>query len=237
MKRVSCILLLLGFSCSVKTSNNKENSKVVQEQKNDLETKTPNNEQKSYQLEGSSIKIDSIEKNEFKMLSSKSKDFLDSHTNIQKLNDNIRIVNRTGAVVREYQDSLADTDDTDQKMYRVIGEFKKKGIVVLSVQYYETGECILVDSKTGKETIVWGIPKLSMDGKYLFIGTCALGYDEIMPNGFQIWEFQENNNLKLLHEMREKEWCINEFYWVGNNTLAIETKRMSGEKSYLRLSF
>lgn len=237
MKRISYILPLLLFGCSTKTANKEEGLEVVLKQKKSEENQSQNKQGNIYEFSDGSIKFDSISKDDFKVFSKKSIDFLDSRTRATKVGGHIKIINHLGAVVREYQDSLVDTDDTDQKMYRIIGEFKGKGITLLSVQYYETGECFLIDNETGKETIVWGIPKLSLDGKYLFIGTCALGYDEIMPNGFQIWELKKNNELKLLHEIREKEWCINEFYWIGKNSLAIEIKKINGQRGYLRISF
>lgn len=236
MKRIGYISLLLVLGCSAKTELKEKDFETLQQKKNE-EKIQKNGGDTLHEHRNGSIKLDTISKADFKVLSNKSKIFLDSQTRATKVDDRIKIFNHLGTVVREYQDSLVDTDDTDQKLYKIIGEFKEKKITVLSVQFYETGECVLIDNETGKETIVWGIPKLSLDGKYLFTGVCSLGYDETMPNGFQIWELKENNSLKLLHEIREKEWCINEFYWTGNKSLAIETKKINGQRNYLKLSF
>jgi hypothetical protein len=228
-------MLLLVFGCSGKTESKEKDFGVVQQQK---ENETSQNRPDTlHELNDSSVRFDSISKVEFKGLSKKSRNFLDSQTKATKIDGCIRIINHLGTVVREYRDSLVDTDDTDQKLYKIIGEFKGQKITVISVQYYETGEYLLVNNETGEETFIWGYPKLSSNNKYLFVGSCALGYDEFMPNGFQIWELKENNSLKLLHEIREKEWCINEFYWIGNKSLAIETKKINGQRHYLKLSF
>lgn len=113
------------------------------------------------------------------------------------------------------RDSIVNSDNSEQVTHNFIGHFMEVGLYVIKVQYYETGEYLLISDKTGVITKVWGEPKLSPDKKHIACASNAIGYD-IMPNGIQIWLVQKDN-LKLEWESKQEQWGPIDIIWVNEN--------------------
>ncbi len=184
------------------------------------------------------LKIDTISEVEFNALLREAHNNLLDTTKLSSFKSNgiVKILNSSKKVVREYRDTLAESDDTDQRLFRIEGQFDEIKTTVVTGQYYESGECLLVNNETGKETKVFGIPKLEQDNKFMFSCSMALGYD-VMPTGFQIWEIVKQNQCKLLYEEQTKDWGIYDFYWVGDRTLILDARNIQLSQYYLKLSF
>jgi hypothetical protein len=139
------------------------------------------------------------------------------------------------------RDSLANSDNTEQVTYNYIGHFKEVGLYVIKVQYYETGEYLLINDKTGIKTKIWGEPKLSPDIKHIVCASSAIGYD-IMPNGIQMW-LNQKDNLKLEWEYKQEQWGPNGIIWANENSFYFTkhipyfiSKTKKEERHYVEIS-
>lgn len=223
------ILLLVIITCSCS-----DKSKI-----NCLSKKNNLNLKDSIQKKGNfTIKLVSINEKEYYESVKMNGCSLDTN-DIEKYKSQgeIKIKNKIGHVIRYFKDTLVETDETDQKLFEVIGVFKTINTILINAQYYETGECLLINNETGKLTYIFGVPKISPNNKYFFCCSSALGYDEIMPNGFQIWEIHEKNNFTLLNEVHDKMQTITDFYWIGDRKLLLKMKNINNSIFYMKLSF
>jgi hypothetical protein len=121
------------------------------------------------------------------------------------------------------KDSLSYSDDVNQVTYKYVGFLKDIEYYIIIAQYYETGEYLLVDYKTGIKNKIWGLPKLSPDKKRIVAASNAIGYD-IMPNGIQMWGIQKNGKLKLEWEYKQNQWAPDNVEWASNNTIYVNKK-------------
>jgi len=139
------------------------------------------------------------------------------------------------------KDSLSNTDFVEQVTYEYIGFIKEVDLYIVSAQFYETGEILLINYKTGLKTKMWSIPKLSPDRKHLVAWSGILDYD-LMPNGIQMWSVQKNGELKLEWEYTQNEWEPYDVKWANNysiNVIKIIPDFLSSskkdEKEYIKL--
>lgn len=165
-------------------------------------------------LNAHKIQISSISEEEYKGAAQTER--LNIDTTPVKKNQSELVLSIAGNKKVVLMDSLANSDNTEQVTYNYIGHFKEVGLYVIKVQYYETGEYMLINEKTGIKTKVWGEPKLSPDKKHIVCTSNAIGYD-IMPNGIQMWLI-EKDNLKLEWEYRQEQWGADEIIWVNDKT-------------------
>jgi hypothetical protein len=159
------------------------------------------------------ILISSISEDEYKKAAQGER--LNIDTTLIKKNKDELVLSIAGNKKVILRDSLANSDNTEQVTYNYIGHFKEAGLYVIKVQYYETGEYILINDKTGVKTKVWGEPKLSPDKKHIVCASNAVGYD-IMPNGIQMWLIQKGN-LNLDWEYKQEQWGPDGIIWENEN--------------------
>ena len=146
----------------------------------------------------------------------------------QKKNENKKAIKKNGVLeVRLLnnkkiflKDSKTKSDDIEQIFYTYFGYLKEIDFHVIKVQHYETGEFILINNKTGVQTKIWGIPKISPDKNHLAIASNSFGYD-IMPSGIQMWHIQDNK-LILEWELKGENWGADKLIWKNKNEFYFE---------------
>jgi hypothetical protein len=119
------------------------------------------------------------------------------------------------------QDSINKVGDGEQKLYNYIGFMNEIGTYIVEAQYYETGEILLINKYNGSVVKVWGIPRLSPDWKHIVVWSSSLDYD-IMPNGIQMWQVKENNELEKLWQYEQSPWAPLEVIWVRNDMIYVK---------------
>ncbi len=139
------------------------------------------------------------------------------------------------------KDSLSNTDFVEQVTYEYIGFIKEVDLYIVSAQFYETGEILLINYKTGLKTKMWSIPKLSPDRKRLVAWSGILDYD-LMPNGIQMWSIQKDGELKLEWEYTQNKWEPYDVKWTNNYTINVIkiipdflSPSKKDEKEYIKL--
>lgn len=166
-------------------------------------------------LNAHKIRIRSISEDEYKKVA--HTEHLNIDTTIVKKNKGELVLSIAGNKKIVLRDSLADSDNTEQVTYNYIGKFKEVGLYIIRIQYYEMGEYMLINNKTGTKTKVWGEPKLSPDKKHIACASNAIGYD-VMPNGIQMWVIQKGD-LKLEWEYKQEQWGPDGLIWKNEKTL------------------
>jgi hypothetical protein len=149
----------------------------------------------------------------------------------------LRLLNGKQVVLKD----IGKGDDTDIKTYSLKGLLRDRFYVILA-KYYDAGEYLVIDKRTGSEARLWGEPYISQDGSYIASFSGSLDYD-MMPNGIQLFKV---DNDKIIREWEYKitDWQPEDISWKDNKTFLIKkivpdyispTKKQI--KSYLELSF
>jgi hypothetical protein len=167
------------------------------------------------------------------------KDFTDAKKNYQDktLYDTLAFKKRNGLIklpIEEkwkpfitFNDTLVNTDNSDIKQYRYLGQFEKIGFYIIGGSFWEHYECYLINKKTGKQTITWNDPSISPDSKYLANLSMPYGLDGV-PNGIQIWhvnklDYQtEPFTIEKHIEIDQQIWSATDFTWESNNSLILK---------------
>jgi hypothetical protein len=200
---LSYILSLLCSSCSAKNGN-----KITEELK--IDTLVINNH---------TLYIDSISEKEYNNRFEAVKIISYDSTPVKKDKSEL-ILRLEGNKKIVLKDSLSKSDNIDQVTYTYVGFFKTIGFYVVIAQYYETGEYLLINYKTGAMTKVWGLPKLSPNQKRFVCFSDAVGYD-IMPNGVQMWEIYPNGELNLEWEYSQETWAPKNIIWANDKSIYV----------------
>lgn len=122
------------------------------------------------------------------------------------------------------QKKLADNDtfDTDVKIYhyRQKVQLKNGSFYLVLSRNWEGSNYVLIDAQTGIETIVNGIPRISLDSTHILTTSYNIGSYFNDP-ALQVWTY-ENNKLKLVY----KDFFLGKKYaiawrasWLDNETI------------------
>lgn len=159
------------------------------------------------------LQIRSISEDEYKKAAKAEK--LNIDTTLVKKKQGELVLSLAGNKMMILRDSLSNSDNTEQITYNYWGHFNEVGFYIIKVQYYESGEYLLINDKTGIKTQVWGEPKLSPDKKHIVSASNGIEYD-ILPNGIQMWLIQKDA-LKLEWEYKQKQWGPDGIIWINQN--------------------
>ncbi|MBC7381858.1 MAG: hypothetical protein H7296_02560 [Bacteroidia bacterium] len=197
------------------------------------------NDRDTLLLNGHTIYLDTITDLQYSKVIKFNKIVYDTSP-IMKVNDKItlHLINGKNIIL---EDSFPNSDNDDQVTYKYVGFLKEVGLYIVIAQYFESGEYLLIDNKTGSKTKVWGIPKLSPDNIHIIAASSAIGY-EIMPNGIQLWKIQTNGIPKLEWEYQQNKWSPENVEWADKNTIYVfkrTPEQLSSNnkesKSYIKL--
>jgi hypothetical protein len=166
-----------------------------------------------------SVYLSSFSKLEFQKLKSSNKTNY-AITSIKKNKNEISLPlkNSKNLILK---DSLSKTDNSEQVTYIYKGYLQNIGFYVILAQYYETGEYILINDETGSKKKIWGEPIVSADHKSIVDFSNAVGYD-VMPNGIQLWEIQQNKELKLKWEYQIDHWGADSIEWIDEKSIGVK---------------
>ena len=114
-----------------------------------------------------------------------------------------------------------ESGDEDCIGFALMGEFPKSNAWVVQRFFYEGGDFLLIDARSGRQTKLNGMPFFSPDGGSFLVTP----YDEEgdAPNNLEIWRrdgdgavlewahpfaaaYQEDSSLKQLYEVRAVRW-------------------------------
>jgi hypothetical protein len=147
----------------------------------------------------------------------------------KKVNGEIKLpVERKWKPFVIFKDTLLNTDNTDIKEYRYLGQFDKIGFYIVGGSFWEHYECYLIDKRTGSQTTIWSDPIISQTEK--FIANLSMPYGlEGVPNGLQVWRIDRHENnqndpitiVKLL-ELDQQIWAPDDLIWETDNSLILK---------------
>lgn len=90
---------------------------------------------------------------------------------------------------------------------------------LIAVRLYEGGYYLLVDQKTGRQTVVWSPPAVSPDGRYFICGSSDV-LARYEPSGMQVWSMKTGRP-QLLWE-RQTDWGVSQPRWLNGHTILFE---------------
>ncbi|NEU06840.1 hypothetical protein GZH53_00815 [Flavihumibacter sp. R14] len=188
-------------------------------------------------VEDSSTSIDSLQN--FSITNATAEDFSKANkaykdktlfdtTTFNKANGEIKLPIKEGwksFVI--FRDTLLNTDDTEIREYKYLGQFDKIGFYIVSGLFWEHYECYLIDKTNGRQTTLWNNPILSPHNK--FIANLSMPYGlEGTANGVQIWRVyrQDNNELEPVIskylELDQQIWAPDDFVWETDYSLLLK---------------
>ncbi|WP_022826230.1 hypothetical protein [Hymenobacter norwichensis] len=118
-------------------------------------------------------------------------------------------------------DKHPNTDDVEQVRYTYRGyllDFKQH---LISVEYYETGEWLLV-SEEGNTLVLWSEPLSSPDRTKLVTYAGNLDY-EMMPTGLQLFQLVQGQLVRQW-EHKEMNWNPQRLFWRTNQQLYLQAE-------------
>lgn len=117
----------------------------------------------------------------------------------------------------------------EELSYTYFGYLDKMGFFVVQATETEGGHYVLINDKTGQETIIQGTPKPSPNGKYL-VTTNVDTAEGFEFNGIQIWGFTEMGFEKQMERVLEGEEA---YYpqWLDNKTVRVSVQPMESRSN------
>lgn len=90
---------------------------------------------------------------------------------------------------------------------------------LIAVRLYEGGYYLLVDQRTGHQTVVWSPPSIAPDGQHFVCGSSDV-LARYEPSGLQVWRMKSGRP-ELLWE-RQTEWGVSQPRWLNEHTILFE---------------
>ena len=117
---------------------------------------------------------------------------------------------------------LEDINDKNEETKNIIYSFKgfidrDRTLLVFTVQNYESGYYLIINTKSGQQTMLWDEPIINRNRNIIAVFS-NLGKDiENRENGFQIVKLEEEQFHKYEYNMKSK--FPQNLTWINNNTL------------------
>ncbi|MBK7669436.1 MAG: hypothetical protein IPJ32_20085 [Sphingobacteriaceae bacterium] len=115
--------------------------------------------------------------------------------------------------------------------YEYIGKINPINYYLVFIAYFESFEYLMINTKTGKETFISGIPAISPNNKYLAASSCDLQAGFVL-NGIEMYDI-ESDSLKLNWRRVLNKWGANELVWLSNHTLIAEKYQLDSSSHNL----
>jgi len=142
---------------------------------------------------------------------------------VVRTGDTLRIKTKAKDVLIVNNDS--DTDEYAQ--YGYLGYNKDIDQYLVFGGFYEWHNYLLIDAKTGNQTVLWGKPVVSPNGKYIVSGNTDL-VAQFTDNGIQL--FESGNAPRVIGERTLQLWGPEEIRWSDAATLFVKAN-VADEKS------
>ncbi len=119
---------------------------------------------------------------------------------------------------KEFADRVTQDDSTIRYAFR--DYFRPQGLFVMCRQFYEGGDHVVVDDRTGKAVELDAAPYLSPDGRRLLTASydLAAGY---VPNRLRVYELKGTTLLEQ-YSIEPMEWGPADADWLDDNTIAFD---------------
>jgi hypothetical protein len=122
-----------------------------------------------------------------------------------------------GAIVRLISNPTEDYNTS--VLYEYIATLPRIHQWLVAVRLYEGGYYLLIDQKTGRQTVVWSPPSIAPDGQHFVCGSSDV-LARYEPSGLQVWSMATGRP-RLLWE-RQTEWGVSQPRWLDNHTILFE---------------
>ncbi|MXN91386.1 hypothetical protein GR160_09105 [Flavobacterium sp. Sd200] len=209
---LSCIFLV----------NCQKDKKTEEDADEPTDSKVLVSELDTFYLGGKIVRVEKIKKSDF--------DEADAPVAIDT--SEINNLERDSEIVKRIGDTLLfktaakevtlinNNSDTDEyARYTYYGYREDMDQFVVFGGFYEWHNYILVDAQTGDQTILWGQPEVSPNGKLIVSGNSDLTA-QFTDNGLQL--YQSTHAPKVLGEKILQSWGPEKIKWYDNNTLYIK---------------
>jgi len=184
----------------------------------------------TFYLGGKLVHVEKIEKSAFDEVdaapavdTSEVKNIQNDSDKVQRMGDTLQIKTAAKNVFVVNNDS--DTDEYAQ--YTYLGYNKAIDQYLVFGGFYEWHNYLLIDAKTGSQTVLWGKPVVSPNGKYIVSGNTDL-VAQFTDNGIQL--FESGNTPKVIGEKTLQLWGPEEIRWGDDKTLFVKAN-VADEKS------
>ncbi|MEM1321776.1 MAG: SH3 domain-containing protein, partial [Bacteroidota bacterium] len=94
------------------------------------------------------------------------------------------------------------------------------GFFVVQVFYHEESGFLLINDKSGRETMIWGYPKAAPDYRHLLVINSTY-VDTYLNNSIQIWGFTESKGFRQLWEDDLPGYVPTLGRWLEGNTAEV----------------
>lgn len=136
---------------------------------------------------------------------------------------------RTVSFSNDTYKTRGDENEERDIYYRYCGNLDGLPYWMLTKQYYEWEEIILIHQVTGHQTEVWNKPIPSPDGKWLAVQNIGLDYAGGI-NGLQLLSLKQNKTAPEWERVLS-HWEPQRIRWLDNQTIAIEERRFDPKSS------
>jgi len=184
----------------------------------------------TFYLGGKLVRVEKIEKSDFDDIdaapaidTSETKNINGDSNKVQRVGDTLLI--KTAAKVVAIVNNNADNDEYAQYTYQYY--MKETNQFVVFGGFYEWHNYLLIDRQTGGQTVLWGKPVVSPNGKYIISGNSDL-VAQFTDNGIQL--FAGTPKPKAIGERQLQTWGPEEIKWLDNKTLYVKAN-VADEKS------
>lgn len=134
-----------------------------------------------------------------------------------------------------FKDSLLNNDETDFREYNYIGQIDTIGFYIVEANYWEHFEYYLINKNSGKQIILWNIPFVSPNIKYIANLSMPYGLEGV-PNGIQVWKINYNQNnqsepitISKQLEIDQQNWAAEDLVWESDNTLILKVISLTND--------
>jgi len=225
----SYLIVFVSLSCLLLINCGKD--KPVE--KTEIEAvaqKTLVSELDTFYLGGKLVRVERMEKSDFDDAESPAAIDTSETKNLQKDSDRVQRTGDTLTIKTKAKDVhiVNNDNDTDEyAQYTYMGYIDAADQFLVFGGFYEWHNYLLIDGQTGDETVLWGKPAVSPDGKYIVNGNSDL-VAQFTDNGMQL--FTATHKPKVVGERSLKAWGPEEIKWADNKTLFVKAN-VADEKS------
>lgn len=105
----------------------------------------------------------------------------------------------------EPQDKDCDDEPAACRVYILAADLPSRHAILVHMGYYEGGDWLLIDDRTGERTLLPSVPHFSPEGERLFVSDIDLAYGDI---GIAIWRREGR--------VWVKEWSLDSPFWYAS---------------------
>jgi hypothetical protein len=175
------------------------------------------------------IHIDSISKSEYDKISPSDNLFdIDTTNTIKARHDSLILPIENGTKVI-FTDTIIN-EGWQMRENKNIGSYKSLPYYIVNITYWEAGEYVLINKKSGKRFSTSPYPLLSPDKKFL-IASIILPYIEGTFNDIQLFEINKTE-LKEKFNIKPEKFQIEQLKWISNDKLAVQIGLVGVRNTY-----